>query len=171
MADEVTFDQIKGAIGSLLLLWSTIERTVRADVAAANGGELPKSAYGLAAVLNAWKANLVAARQTRPYQASLASEVRARLQRPLDIRNGICHGLVGISSEYNGTRAELTWDLNGGQESVTWEELEEIFSWLAGAPHAIGILSHAAAEPDDFKASKRLPEPGWWASEFGIAAM
>ena len=171
MSGEVTYDQAKGAVGSLLFLWSKIERTVRQELAAMHGGTLPKSAHGLASVLNAWEARLVEASEARPLQASLAFEIRARLQRPLEIRNGVCHGLLAISAEFDGRPAGIEWDLNGSRESITWEELQEIFAWLSKAPRAIGMLSRAAAEPDDTKAAKRLPEPGWWASEFGISCL
>ena len=171
VTDTVSFDQVKGSLGSLLFLWSRIERTARDEVAAMHGGKLPKSAHGLAAVLDAWEARLVEPRNERPLQAALASEVRARLKRPLEIRNGVCHGLFGISAEFNGRPAEISWDLNGKRDRVLWDELQQVLIWLSRAPRAIGILSHAAAEPDDFKAAKRLPDPGWWASEFGITNM
>ena len=171
MTGEVTYHQMQSALGSLLLIWSTIERTLRNELAAMHGGTLPKSAHGLASILNAWEAKLVEARMTRPLQAALASEIRARLQRPLEIRNGVCHGLLAISAEFDGVPADFEWDLNGKRESITWEELQEIFAWLSKAPRAIGMLSRAAAEPDDTKAAKRLPEPGWWASEFGISCL
>ena len=169
MSGEVTYDQAKGAVGSLLFLWSKIERTVRQELAAMHGGTLPKSAHGLASILNAWEARLVEARMTRPLQAALASEIRARLQRPLEIRNGVCHGLLGISAKFDGRPAGIEWDLNGKRESITWEELQEIFAWLSKAPRAILIRSGVAAEPDDTKAMKRLPDLGWWASEFGFS--
>ena len=169
MTGEVTYHQMQSALGSLLFLWSTIERTLRNELAAMHGGTLPKSAHGLASILNAWEAKLVEARMTRPLQAALASEIRARLQRPLEIRNGVCHGLLGISAKFDGRPAGIEWDLNGKRESITCDELQEIFTWLSMAPRAILILSGVAAEPDDTKAMKRLPDLGWWASEFGFS--
>ena len=169
MTGEVTYHQMQSALGSLLLIWSTIERTLRNELAAMHGGTLPKSAHGLASILNAWEARLVEARMTRPLQAALASEIRARLQRPLEIRNGVCHGLLGISAKFDGRPAGIEWDLNGKRESITCDELQEIFTWLSMAPRAILILSGVAAEPDDTKAMKRLPDLGWWASEFGFS--
>ena len=169
MTGEVTYHQMQSALGSLLFLWSTIERTLRNELAAMHGGTLPKSAHGLASILNAWEAKLVEARMTRPLQAALASEIRARLQRPLEIRNGVCHGLLGISAKFDGRPAGIEWDLNGKRESITCDELQEIFTWLSKAPRAILILSSVAAEPDDTKAMKRLPDPGWWASELGFS--
>ena len=169
MTGEVTYHQMQSALGSLLLIWSTIERTLRNELAAMHGGTLPKSAHGLASILNAWEAKLVEARMTRPLQAALASEIRARLQRPLEIRNGVCHGLLGISAKFDGRPAGIEWDLNGKRESITCDELQEIFTWLSMAPRAILILSGVAAEPDDTKAMKRLPDLGWWASEFGFS--
>src|SRR5690606_9176721 len=98
MDTEVTYFQMQGTLGSLLLIWAELERTIRDEVSRAHGGILPKSAHGIAAALNAWEAAMTKDRQTRPFQALLASQVRAQLQRPLDIRNGVCHGLVGVSA-------------------------------------------------------------------------
>ncbi len=47
MKENVSFEQIRGSLGSLLLLWSRIERAAREEVASAHDGQLPKSAYGI----------------------------------------------------------------------------------------------------------------------------
>ena len=56
MANDVTFEQISGSLGSLLLLWAAIERQARQEVARVNDGILPRSAFGISAVLTAWEA-------------------------------------------------------------------------------------------------------------------
>lgn len=53
MINGMTFQQISPSLESLLLLWAAIECTARDEVARIRGGCLPKSAYGMAAVLNA----------------------------------------------------------------------------------------------------------------------
>lgn len=98
MVNDVSFEQIRGSLGSLLLQWSAIERAAREEVARAHDGQLPKSAHGIAAVLNAWEAAVVARQDASPLRILLATTLRAQLQDPLDIRNGVCHGLVGLSA-------------------------------------------------------------------------
>ena len=66
MVNNVSFEQIRGSLGSLLLLWSAIERAARKEVARAHDGQLPKSAHGIAAVLNAWEAAVVARQDASP---------------------------------------------------------------------------------------------------------
>jgi len=58
------FDQIRGSVASLLLLWSAIERSAREEVVRVNGGAVSKSAYGIPAVLSAWDDSVVAKRPT-----------------------------------------------------------------------------------------------------------
>lgn len=88
MTNDVTYEQISASLGSLLLLWAAIERSARNEVARIYGGCLPKSAYGIAAVLNAWEAAVIATRPEAPLRALLASTLRTELQEPLSIRNG-----------------------------------------------------------------------------------
>lgn len=168
MDEAVTFAQIKGSVASLLLVWAQIERTARDEVARAHGGAVPKSAHGLVAVLNAWEARMTEDRLARPYQAALASRLRALLQRPLEIRNGVCHGLVGIVSSCPGKPATLSWDMNGNGQTVTWDEMQEVLRLLSRLPRAFSVISHAAAEPAPGRAASLLPDRDWWAVEFGI---
>lgn len=146
MTKDVTFEQISGSLGSLLLLWAKIERLARDEVAQIHGGCLPKSAYGIAAVLNAWEAAVVAARPEVPLRALLAATLRAQLQEPLNVRNGICHGLVGISSTHGGRPATLIWEINDVKRGITWEELQATFAWLSKVPFAISTISNSRAE-------------------------
>ena len=168
MTDDVSFEQIRGSLGSLLLLWSTIERAARDEVASAHDGQLPKSAYGIAAVFNVWEAAVSDGQNASPLRTLLAHTLRTQLQHPLDIRNGVCHGLLGLSAAWGNQPASLTWELNGEKRSITWQELQVNFAWLSKVPSAIGMISNHSED----KAGSRLidsPENrSWWRSEYGL---
>ena len=143
MVKDVSFEQIRGSLGSLLLLWSAIEQAARDEVARAHDGQLPKSAHGIAAALNAWEAAVVGGKDPSKLRMLLASTLRAQLQDPLDVRNGVCHGLVGLSATHGDRAASLTWELNSERRSITWDELQVTFSWLSKIPRAIVMISNS----------------------------
>ena len=60
MPTDVTFNQMSGAIGSLILLWSRIERSARDDVVRLLGC-LPAKARGIKAVIGTWEGAVVEA--------------------------------------------------------------------------------------------------------------
>lgn len=168
MVNEVSFEQIRGSLGSLLLLWSAIERAAREEVARAHDGQLPKSAHGIAAVLNAWEAAVLARKDASPLRILLASTLRAQLQDPLDIRNGVCHGLVGISAAFGNRPATLTWELNGVKRSINWDELQTDFSWLSKVPFGIGIISNSLQESSGGRMTDTHENREWWRDEYGL---
>jgi hypothetical protein len=165
---DVTFEQINGAPKSLLLLWSRIERTAREEVARANGGVIPKSAHGIAAVLNAWEQSVIAKQQPACLRASAAKVLRAQLQEHLGVRNGICHGLDDVSCAYGGMPAMLTWSINGHKDSITWDELQASFSWLSRAPRAIETISTASSDTIGNRMLDNSDNRAWWLVEFGL---
>lgn len=168
MTNDVTFEQIKASLGSLLLLWSRIERTARDEVIRVNGGSFPKSAYGIAAVLNAWEDAAIAAPDEASLRAMLAKTLRAQLQEPLNIRNGVCHGLIGISSAYTGQPATLEWEINDNKHSISWQELQTMFSWLSKVPSALSMILTSSTEPTGGRMLDNTENRKWWLTEFGL---
>lgn len=168
MVKDVSFEQISGSLGSLLLLWSTIEQSARAEVARANDGQLPKSAHGIAAALSAWEAAVVNGKDPSQLRKVLASTLRAQLQDPLDVRNGVCHGLVGLSATHGDGAASLTWELNGKRRSVTWDELQVTFSWLSKIPHAIDMISNSPSMTLGSRMKDNHENREWWRAEYGL---
>ncbi|WP_406720730.1 hypothetical protein RPE78_12400 [Thioclava litoralis] len=171
MEEHVSFEELKGALASLLLLWSKIEKVTRAEIARTYDGQVPKSAYGIANSLNAWVATIENAENTSPFSKFLALKLREQLQHPLNIRNGLCHGLAGVSASQDNKPASLTWEMNDETGSVTWQELQIIFAWLSKIPIAIRIISsHRHA-----KVGSRLVDNSenrdWWNSEFGLKGL
>jgi hypothetical protein len=170
MTPDVTFEKISASLGSLLLLWAAIERAARDEVARLHGGCLPKSAHGIAAVLNTWEAAVISVRPEAPFRALLAAKLRAELQLPLKIRNGVCHGLVGISSAYDGRPAALTWEINDAKCSITWEELQSMFSWLSKVHLAISMITNSSTEQAGSRMVDNSENRKWWLEEFGLGS-
>lgn len=168
MTIDVTFEKASASLGSLLLLWAAIERAARDEVARLHDGRLPKSAHGIAAVLNAWEAAVIAFRPEAQLRASLAAALRAELQEPLNIRSGLCHGLVGISAAQGGQAAKLMWELNDETRSITWDELQRTFSWLSKVPAAMSMISTSPAEHAGSRMTDNSENRKWWLKEFGI---
>lgn len=168
MKKNVSFEQIQGSLGSLLMLWSAIERAARKEVARAHNGQLPKSAHGIAAVLNAWGTVMEGRQKSSPLSTLLATTLRAELQDSLDTRNGVCHGLVGLSAAYGNRPATLTWELNDENRSITWDELQATFSWLSKVPSAIGIISNSNAEELGSRMIDSYENREWWRDEYGL---
>lgn len=163
---DVSYERISGSLGSLLLLWAAIERSAREEVVRAHGS-LPKSAHGIAAALKCWEATVKDAQAPATLGPRLAEVLRADLQAPLAIRNGLCHGLTGFSAESPETPAKLEWEINGQAHSIGWKELQACFSWLSRVPRAIWMISAQFGGSTD----RRIDTPEnrqWWFSEFGL---
>jgi hypothetical protein len=168
MTTDVTYEQVSGSLGSLLLLWAAIEQQARKEVAGLHNGCLPKSAHGIAAVLNAWETAVVAAASIGSLRALLASTLKAQLKEPLSARNGICHGLNGISSAYDGKQAGLSWETDGVKRSIAWDELQATFSWLSKIPSAISMISNSPTEKLGSRLIDSTENREWWLAEYGI---
>jgi hypothetical protein len=168
MSNDVTFAQISGSLGSLLLLWAAIEKAARQEVARVNDGSLPRSAHGLSAALNAWEATVVDRCPEEAFRSRLASKLRAQLQELLKIRNGLCHGLLGASAAHQGKPAALMWELNGEEHHITWEELQASFGWLSKVPHALSMISKSSAERPGNRMTDTPANRDWWRAEYGI---
>ncbi len=168
MTKAVTFEQISASLGSLLFLWAAIERAAREEVARVHGGCLPRSAHGIAAVLGTWEAIVIAAHPEASLRALLAAQLRADIQKPLSIRNGLCHGLIGISSGRGGRTATLTWEINDMERSITWEEMQGTLGWLSKIPWAISMISSSQPERVGARMTDTPATRQWWREEFGL---
>lgn len=168
MEQSVSIDQIKGSLGSLLILWSSVERAIREEVSRAHGGQLPKSAHGIAAVLRAWEITMASGPLASPFRISLASSLCEELREKLVIRNGVCHGLVGISAEYAGKPATLSWEFNDEKRSITWDELQSAFSWLSSVPIAVEIISNGGTNRPGCRMTDSEANRDWWNAEYAI---
>ena len=167
--DDVSYERMSGAIGSLLLVWSAIERSAREEVTRFHEC-LPKSAYGIAAVLRAWEKAVVETAQQPAFslRSLLAEALCAQLKEHLEVRNGICHGLVGISSAHSGMPATVTWQMNGSQSSICWTKLQASLGWLSKIPSAIAMISNDALERTGSRMVDDSENRAWWLAEFAL---
>lgn len=169
MTESVTFAQLCGSLESLLLLWAGIERQARVEVAKAYDGCVPKSAHGIAAVLDSWEAGVFVKAEPGSLRRALACTLRTQLYAPLQMRNGLCHGLIGISCANDKTPASLMWEINGATQSIGWDELQTVFRWLSKVAFAMDIISNSSAQKPGNRLTDSAENRAWWLDEFGIA--
>lgn len=167
VSEPITYERICGTVASLLLLFARIENEAREIIEKAGASDRLKSVRGARGSLREWRALILAEQGSRPYEAQLADALWGQIQGPLDIRNGVCHGLVGASASRGDIQATLTWRVQARTKSMTFCELQEMFAWLSKIPQAMSMISHAACTKDASKL-RQLPEPDFWAAEFGI---
>lgn len=164
---DVTYEKMSASLGSLLLVWAQVEKSVRAEVVRRHGF-LPPRAHGIAAAVRTWESGVVEAQPTASLCPLLAASLRRRLQRHLDVRNGLCHGLVGISTANGQMPAALHWEINGEKHSICWEELQEQFGWLSRITRAVGIISNPSLDRVGSRATDTAENREWWRSEFSL---
>lgn len=150
----VSFVEMKASIGSILFLWSSVERELAKQIDALDDGSTKNGAHTLSQKISRWESLQGAASGERPEHEALLREVRERLTLALDIRNRISHGLIGIRAdryEYNG-EACLTTELNGETRILSHAELDHSMRVLSQLVWAIRSLSDAAMQKDPLKA-------------------
>lgn len=154
----ITIDQMKGAIGSLVFLWSSIERTLTDSIRRMNDGEIPNSAHGISRSLEQWSRGVITEDGSRLIQTALCSRSVKMLKEALSIRNLVCHGLIGYSAQthQNEPEAHLIVKLGNDERTLTWSELDEMFRWMSRISRLIENLTYAAMEEDTKQANDRL---------------
>lgn len=165
---EVTYEKMSATLGSLLLLWARIEKAFRDEVELRNAGRLPKSAHRVSGVFDAWKEAMLADQARGPLTGRLALALYKQLQAPLAVRNGLCHGLRGISSAGNGRVPALTWELNGETHSVSYQALQHSFQWLSKVPSAVAAISSMNADDLGTRVTDTAENRDWWRVEYGL---
>ena len=164
---DVTYERLAGSLGSLLLVWAAVEKSVRYEVVRFHGS-LPKGAHGIAAVLRTWESMVIDTQPATSLGPLLASTLRGQLQSPLDIRNGLCHGLEGISAPTDQMPAALHWEINDEMHSICWDDLQEQFAWLSRLPRAVSLISNPSLERLGSRGANTAENWEWWRSEFSL---
>ena len=159
----VSFEQMKGAIGSLVFLWSQIERELVESVDAlqiAGLGSL-KSAHGIARKIDLWSGQMQLRNAQRELASRLTDVLVAHLGEALSVRNLVCHGLIGITAKMHpkGDEAYLSVELGDVRKRLTWTELQIMFARMSRARWLIRDLTTASFEPDHMRAENSLL--GW----------
>lgn len=164
---EVTYGTIKGSVASVVVVWALIEQSARTEIIRAHG-ELPKSAHGIAAALDLWHSTVIATQPATSRCAALATILRDRLRKPLEIRNGICHGLYGISASTEKSPATLKWELNGEKHSISWDDLSEMLGWLSKIHHVFAMISSPKVTGVQSRIIDSAENREWWRSEYAL---
>jgi hypothetical protein len=156
--ETVTFAQMNGAIGSLLRLWSDIERSLKVACQTLAPDDTTKPPHGISKTLTVWSTRVITRSADRPLQAELCQRLVDMLREPLSIRNFVCHGLVGIHEQVSrdGQEAHLLVELNGEARTLRWRELQEMFQWMSQTKWLIDALTKAAIDNDGARAAKML---------------
>lgn len=163
----MTFDKLSSSLGSLLLIWARIERSAREEVYRSHG-HIPKSAHGIAALIMTWQQTVSVKQPPTSLCPSLAAQLASQLKEPLDIRNGLCHGLIGIRTAHQDAPAKLSWEMNGSERSISWEELQDQLSWLSKAERALRTISDQSIERIGQRAVDNAENREWWRAEFDL---
>lgn len=152
--NPVTFVEMKASVGSILFLWSSIEREITKRVEELDDGTSRNGAHTLAQKIARWESLQASICAERAEHQDLVKEVRIRLMMALELRNRISHGLIGITADPFGNRgdAHLETELNGEKRKHTHSDLEHVMRILSHMVWAIGSLSDAARQKDPRKA-------------------
>lgn len=150
----VSFVEMKASVGSILFLWSSIERELTKRIEQLDDGKSRNGVHTLAQKIARWEGLQAAVCDDRHEHRELLTEVRNRLVTALELRNRITHGLVGITADPFGNRgdAHLETELNGETRKHAHSDLEQVMRLLSHMVWAIGALSDAAKQKDPRKA-------------------
>jgi hypothetical protein len=146
--------EMKAGIGSILFLWSNIERELAQQIAVL-GAELGTPCpHSIRQKIDHWVSLQAAVCEARPAHRQVLEDVLARLTHTLEIRNRISHGVIAIQADPFGRHgnARLTTDLNGETRVLSYREMEEAMGTLEHMKSAIMGLGFATQEKDLRKA-------------------
>lgn len=164
---DISHERISSSLRSLLLVWASVEKAVRDEVVRAHG-LLPPRARGIAAALQTWESAVIESQPANSLGPLLATALRRQLQKPLDVRNGVCHGLIGISAATEQMQATLRWEINDVRHAIAWDELQAQLGWLSKLPRAVSIISNPSLKDAGSRTTNTAENRAWWRSEFSF---
>lgn len=152
--NPVSLLEMKANIGSLLFLWSSVEREITKRIEQLEDETIKSTPHTFVQKIVRWESLQVAVCNERPEHRKLLTEVSVRLGVARELRNRIAHGLVGITADPFGNRgdAHLQTELNGETRQHAHSDLEHVIRILSHMVWAIGALSDAARQKDPRKA-------------------
>ncbi|MBS0565178.1 MAG: hypothetical protein JSR87_12120 [Proteobacteria bacterium] len=158
MTETVTFDQMKGVVASLLLLWANVERALATSIQTLQQGEGPKRTHGIARLLDVWSALVTQGADEQQLRRQIGQRLVDHLKESLEIRNFVAHGLRGITSGTDEPvgEAHICAEMNGQRRVFTWQELQELFAWMSKVPWLIADLTDAATDREPERGATRL---------------
>ena len=152
--NPVTFVEMTASVGSILFLWSSLEREITKRIEELDDGKGRNKAHTLSQKIACWESLQASICAERPERQDLLNEVRTRLMVALELRNRITHGLVGIVADPfgDGGDAHLETELNGETRKYAHCDLQRVMLILSHMVSAIGSLSDATRQKDPRKA-------------------
>ena len=148
----VTVEDIRCAIGSLVILCGRLEKNLRDALADLSKGQTKPQPplIGLGAHLAAWQRLHRARIPDDQHHRATADRFIALLDRAIRIRNGLCHGLQGYSADPHGygSPVELYIQNHGADETIPWSRISAAISLLAVADFTLWRMTSTALEPD-----------------------
>ena len=146
----VSIDQMKAAIGTLIILWSGIERELTESIRSLDVDGTAPPAHGISRRLDLWSSLVLRGATGRARQTQLCHSLGKYLKDALVVRNFVCHGIVGIQAQFYEScpEAHLTAELGNERRILTLSELSAIFENMANGTRLIGNLTGAAMAMD-----------------------
>ena len=154
----ITFDQMKGTIGSLVFLWSGIEQSLTEAIENLHAERKLKSLHGISRSIDVWSQAVKQTDNINTLQVDLCDRLVKMLKEALLIRNLVCHGLTGIAAQLHidAPEAHLKVQLGEDTRLLTWSQLDEMFSWMSRSGWLIRDLTEAVMENDAQRPNDRL---------------
>ncbi|MCZ8133459.1 MAG: hypothetical protein O9248_00280 [Rhodobacteraceae bacterium] len=142
----VTVVDIREAIGSLIILWSHVEREFQQANATLS---TPSEELCASKAINLWQ-TLHTERATLPIQTVVAARFLSRIEEARRLRNGISHSFQGYSADPfgHGHPAELYYKSGKKTVTVPYRQVQRTITDLARASFVLGRLTWAAANVD-----------------------
>lgn len=149
-APVVTVGDIKQAVGALILLWSAVERELADAIGELDQDDRNGKPHGIGRSIERWKSLHDGLEIDRTEHGEVVRMVHQVLSRALRIRNGFCHGALGLTANPHGSAqaACIRIELNGRSETIGYSDLTSCIEQLGGMTSHIGRLTYAATQHD-----------------------
>ena len=144
-AVAVTLDDLKSAVGSLVFLWSDLERHLAQAISGMpTDAKIP---HTISQKLETWRETHEPYIDCHPAHRDLVDEIHRDLIYALRVRNGICHGRTGWRVDPHGTGGDggLEFSLNGRDEVILFADLKMLLDRINGIRGHLGRLTFAAS--------------------------
>lgn len=157
-ATEVSFEQMKGTVGSLLFLWSQIERELTESIHDLTVECKQKHPHGIARSLDFWFNEIHQKADRLTLATDLCDDLAPLLKEALDVRNSVCHGLIGIAADLSSSHEEacITVEMGEHTRELKWAELQTMFEWMSQARWLIRDLTTAVLDTHQLRSEELL---------------
>jgi len=148
-----SIQDIKASLGSLLIVWSRIERTLEEEIrflhsVSPYADTTPPKHHSIAAKIRVWQGFHVAACTRCEEHRKIVSIIVERLNSALEQRNALCHGLSGYSIKPINGENHLTTTLNGTTKTYSYSNLTNACDDVNRAEAPLHELSRLSASPE-----------------------